>query len=94
MQAIPGAFDTKLLSLMTAAVDAAVHSAGHTRGSRGEELCATMARRVLAAAGRGERDPLELMLVALSGIEVERAGALSGTAYRPCSLPVTHRCSS
>ena len=46
MQAVPGAFDSKHLSLMTAAVDAA------------------------AAAARGERDPLELVLVALSGIEV------------------------
>jgi hypothetical protein len=46
MQAVPGAFDSKHLSLMTAAVDAA------------------------AAAARSERDPLELVLVALSGIEV------------------------
>jgi hypothetical protein len=94
MHAVPGAFDTKLLSLMTAAVDAAVHSAGHTRCSRGEELRATMARRVLAAAARGERDPLELMLVALSGIEVKAAGALKVPTHRPCSLPVTHRCSA
>ena len=94
MQAVPGAFDTKLLSLMTAAVDAAVHSAGHTRGSRGEELRETMARRVLSAAARGERDSLELKLVALSGIEVEPALALNVPANRPCPLPVTHRCSS
>jgi hypothetical protein len=66
MQAVPVAFDSRHLSLMTAAVDA-------------------------AAAARSERDPLELVLVALSGIEVKPA---SVAPYRPCSLPVAHRCSS
>jgi hypothetical protein len=67
MQAVPSAFDTKLLSHMTAAADA-------------------------AAAARGEgRSPLELLLVALAVIEVKPA---SVPAYRPCSLPIAHRCSA
>jgi hypothetical protein len=51
-----------------------------------------MARSVIAAAGRGERDPAALQRIALAGVE----GSLVAEVlpYPPYSLPVAHRYSA
>jgi hypothetical protein len=92
MQLVPGSFDTKLLTLMSAALDAAVRTAGSRVGQHNDEVRLGMARSVIAAAGRGERDPAALQRIALAGVE----GSLVAEVlpYPPYSLPVAHRYSA
>lgn len=90
MQLIPGSFDTKLLTLMSAAVDAAARSAGYVDGQRDEARLA-MARSVFSAANRGERDPVELQRFALMGIATPATAVAEVLSY---SLPIAHRYSA
>ena len=92
MQLVPGSFDTKLLTLMSAALDAAVRSAGRRVGKNHDEVRLGMARSVIAAAGRGERDPAALQRIALAGVEPQVA--LEVLPYPAHSLPVAHRYSA
>ena len=94
MQLIPGTFDTKLLTSMSAALDAAVRSAGYAVGVRSDEVRLAMARSVFSAASRGERDPAELQRIALAGVEVPAVAAAEVLPYPPYSLPITHRYSA
>lgn len=94
MQLIPGTFDTKLLTSMSAALDAAVRSAGYAVGVRSGEVRLAMARSVFSAASRGERDPAELQRIALAGVEVPAVAAAEVLPYPPYSLPITHRYSA
>jgi hypothetical protein len=92
MQLVPGSFDTKLLTLMSAALDAAVRSAGRRVGQNYDEVRLGMARSVIAAAGRGERDPATLQQIALAGMEASLVSEV--LPYPPYSLPVAHRYSA
>ena len=92
MQLVPGSFDTKLLTLMSAALDAAVRAAAYPVGQHIDEVRLGMARSVIAAAGRGERDPATLQRIALAGVEA--SAALEVLPYPPYSLPVAHRYSA
>jgi hypothetical protein len=89
MQLIPGSFDTKLLRLMSAAVDAAARSSGYVDGQY-DDARPVMARSVISAASRGERDPVELQRLALLGIATPSAD----DAEQLPSLPITHRYSA
>jgi hypothetical protein len=51
-----------------------------------------MARSVIAAAGRGERDPATLQRIALAGVEASVASEV--LPHPPYSLPVAHRYSA
>ncbi|MFA6139605.1 MAG: hypothetical protein WC684_02680 [Hyphomicrobium sp.] len=92
MQLVPGSFDTKLLTLMSAALDAAVHTAGCPVGEHSDEVRLGMARSVIAAAGRGEGDPATLQRIALAGVEASVASEV--LPHPPYSLPVAHRYSA
>jgi hypothetical protein len=94
MQLIPGSFDAKLLTLMSAALDAAVRSAGYAVGGRDDEVRLALARSVISAANLGERDPAELQRIALTGIEVPAVAVAEVLPYPPYSLPITHRYSA
>ena len=78
MQLIPGSFDTKLLTLMSAALDAAVRSAGYAVGVRSDD----------------GKDPAELQRIALTGVEVPAVAVAEVLPYPPYSLPITHRYSA
>ena len=86
MQLVPGSFDTKLLTLMSAALDAAVRTAGCRVGQHSDEVRLGMARSVIAAAGRGERDPAALQRIALAGVE-----AFGGLGSAPLSALLAAR---
>ena len=90
MQLIPGSFDTKLLTLMSAAVDAAERSAIYVDGQR-DGVRLAMARSVISAANRGERDPVVLQRLALLGIATPASAVVE---LLPSSLPIAHRYSA
>jgi hypothetical protein len=92
MQLVPGSFDTKLLTLMSAALDDAVRAAGCPAAQHSDEMRLGMARSVIAAAGRGERDPAALQRIALAGVEASLASEV--LPYPLYSLPVAHRYSA
>ncbi|MDP1907433.1 MAG: hypothetical protein Q8K85_03965 [Hyphomicrobium sp.] len=77
---------------MSAALDAAVRTAGCHVGQRSDEVRLGMARSVIAAAGRGERDPVTLQRLALAGVEASLVSEV--LPYPPYSLPVAHRYSA
>lgn len=87
MQSAPDVFDTKLLSLMTTVVDAAVQAATHAGLASGEHARNVTVRRVIAAVIGGERDMQRLQRCAL-GKAFRRAATV------PTLLPVAHRCSA
>jgi len=79
------AFDPETISMLSSVLERAVAALPHPQ--RTEECKARLASSILAAAGRGERDPLKLYAIALGAGPWEPT--LGGTP--PSSPPLPGR---